>query len=50
MPTSIEGLETFTLSGNPADDEEKDHGDYSDADSFFKLPEGGSDADEDDDK
>ena len=50
MPTSIEGLETFTLSGNPADDEEKDHGDYSDADSFFKLPEGGSDTDEDDDK
>lgn len=50
MPASIEGLETFTLSGNPADDEEKDDGDYSDADSFFKLPEGGSDADEDDDK
>ena len=50
IPSAIEGLETFTLSGNPADDDEKDHGDYSDADSFFKLPEGGNDEDEDEDK
>ncbi|CUJ06547.1 DUF1013 domain-containing protein [Cognatishimia activa] len=43
MPTSIEGLETFTLGGDDtaglddprADDEEKD---FSDADSFFDLP------------
>jgi hypothetical protein len=48
IPTSIEGLETFTLSGNPADDDE-DKGDYSDADSFFSLPEDGED-DEDDKK
>tara|TARA_R110000787_G_scaffold21338_10_gene63232 strand:- start:2972 stop:3733 length:762 start_codon:yes stop_codon:yes gene_type:complete len=44
IPTAIEGLETFTLSGNPADDDDK--GDYSDADSFFSLPEG-EDDDED---
>tara|TARA_R110002074_G_scaffold56801_1_gene139964 strand:- start:913 stop:1674 length:762 start_codon:yes stop_codon:yes gene_type:complete len=47
IPTAIEGLETFTLSGNPADDDDK--GDYSDADSFFSLPEG-EDDDEDNKK
>ncbi|KIN78470.1 DUF1013 domain-containing protein [Sulfitobacter mediterraneus] len=53
IPTAIEGLETFTLSGTDADDEDEDDaskGDYSDADSFFSLPEGGSDDDEDDAK
>ena len=42
IPTAIEGLETFSLS--PAEEEaeatDKDAGDYSDADSFFSLPEG----------
>ena len=47
IPTAIEGLETFTLSGDDADDEEKDNSNYLDADSFFSLPEG--DADKDDD-
>jgi hypothetical protein len=52
IPTAIEGLETFTLSGNPASDDEDadDKGDYSDADSFFKLPEGDDEDDEDDRK
>ncbi len=50
IPTAIEGLETFTLSGNPADDDDEDKGDYSDADSFFKTPEAGDDEDEDDKK
>ena len=49
IPTAIEGLETFTLSGDD-DEEEADKSDYSDADSFFSLPEGGADADEEDDK
>ncbi|NNE51756.1 MAG: DUF1013 domain-containing protein [Sulfitobacter sp.] len=41
IPTAIEGLETFTLSGEdtPADEEADEKGDYSDADSFFSLPE-----------
>ncbi|MCX8225980.1 MAG: DUF1013 domain-containing protein [Sulfitobacter sp.] len=47
IPSAIEGLETFTLSGNPADDDDRDRGDYSDADSFFKLPEGDEDDDAD---
>ncbi|MBM1555709.1 DUF1013 domain-containing protein [Sulfitobacter mediterraneus] len=53
IPTAIEGLETFTLSGTDADDEDEDDaskGDYSDADSFFSLPDGGADDDEDDAK
>ncbi len=50
MPTAIEGLETFTLSGNSDDDEEKkDKSDYKDADSFFSLPEASDDEDEDED-
>ena len=48
MPTAIEGLETFTLSGTPAEEEDEDEKrnakEYSDADSFFNLP----DADDDD--
>ena len=43
MPSAIAGLETFTLSAN---DDDKDDTGYSDADSFFSLPD---DDDEDDD-
>lgn len=42
IPTAIEGLETFTLSGSPAKEPEYD------ADSFFNLPDN-EDDDEDDD-
>ena len=47
MPTAIEGLETFTLSGDTQDDDEdnKKDSDFADADSFFNLPD---DDDEDD--
>ncbi|MDB2406973.1 DUF1013 domain-containing protein [Jannaschia sp.] len=46
LPSSMSGLETFSLSG--ADDEDKpDRRDVRDADSFFNLPEGGDDEDED---
>ena len=49
IPTAIEGLETFSLSG-PAEDDEDEQADkeYVDADSFFNLPEGGGDEDDDD--
>jgi hypothetical protein len=52
LPSAIEGLETFSLSGTPAEDEEEKAAqkDYSDADSFFNLPEDQSDEDEDEDK
>ena len=46
IPSAIEGLETFTLGDAPADDEEESAGDFSDADSFFNLP----DNDEDNEK
>ncbi|MEM6303713.1 MAG: DUF1013 domain-containing protein [Pseudomonadota bacterium] len=40
IPTAIEGLETFTLSGSDDDDEDsKSDSDYADADSFFSLPD-----------
>jgi hypothetical protein len=42
MPSAIAGLETFSLSAN---EDDKDDTDFSDADSFFNLP----DDDEDDD-
>ncbi len=45
IPTAIEGLETFSLSGDMDDDEEKEK-EY-DADSLFNLPENKGD-DEDD--
>ncbi|MBL3701113.1 DUF1013 domain-containing protein [Sulfitobacter sp. BDSS02] len=52
MPTAIEGLETFTLSGTPAEEEEEEEKrnakEYSDADSFFNLPDA-DDEDEDED-
>lgn len=50
IPTAIEGLETFTLSGNDSEEEEeKERGDaeFADAESFFNLPKGGDGDDED---
>ncbi|MFK7869092.1 MAG: DUF1013 domain-containing protein [Roseobacter sp.] len=52
MPSAIEGLETFTLGDAPADpDEDVPAGDFSDADSFFNLPDGahGDDDEEEED-
>ena len=48
LPSAIEGLETFSLSTDTPDEEEKTDEDYADADSFFNLPESSSD-DEDKD-
>ncbi|MFY0621643.1 MAG: DUF1013 domain-containing protein [Pelagimonas sp.] len=50
LPSSMEGLETFSLSDPRGEDDEDKRSDneYLDADSFFNLPEGG-DKDEDDD-
>ncbi len=54
MPTAISGLETFTLSDNDdprgADDEEEDTREYSDADSFFNLPDSDEDDEDEDDR
>ncbi|WP_417587677.1 DUF1013 domain-containing protein [Pararhodobacter oceanensis] len=53
LPSNMEGLEAFTLGGSKAadDDEKKDKVDYSDADSFFNLPDGeGDDAEKDEDE
>ncbi len=49
VPSSMEGLETFSLS-DPRDEEEDESTDkdFADADSFFNLPDGGNDEDEDD--
>lgn len=47
IPSAISGLETFTLSDDDDTSDETEDGDFSDADSFFNLPD--SD-DEDDDK
>ncbi len=44
MPSSIAGLENFSLS-----EEEEKPADFSDADSFFNLPQGEDDDEEDDD-
>ena len=50
IPTAIEGLETFTLSGSSKDeDDDVPHGDFSDAESFFNLPDGAHDDDDDED-
>jgi hypothetical protein len=43
MPTAIEGLETFSLSGDPRDEDEDENKAIPDADSFFSLPENGTD-------
>lgn len=49
MPPSMSGLETFSLSGNDAEEEEvEDKRDVRDADSFFNIPDS-EDDDEDDD-
>ena len=45
IPTAISGLETFTLGD---DSEEESEGPVPDADSFFNLPEGGNDEDDED--
>ncbi|MEM7519896.1 MAG: DUF1013 domain-containing protein [Pseudomonadota bacterium] len=49
IPTAIEGLETFTLAGGDADaaEDKADAANYADADSFFSLPDGASDPEED---
>ncbi|MEL7099815.1 MAG: cell cycle transcriptional regulator TrcR [Pseudomonadota bacterium] len=44
IPTAIEGLETFSLSGTDDDEEEEDN--LVDADSFFNLPKDGGKDDE----
>ena len=52
MPSAIEGLETFTLGGSMdvADDDEDDTSDIVDADSFFNLPAGDAEDDDEDDQ
>ena len=48
VPSAISGLETFTLSGNDADEEKEVSIAGRDADSFFNLPDGdGGDGDDD---
>lgn len=48
IPTAIEGLETFSLSGDSVEDDEdtRKDDDFADADSFFNLPGGDLDEDE----
>lgn len=46
MPAAIEGLETFSLSTNDDEEDDKKDSDFSDAESFFNLPDG-DDSDED---
>ncbi|MEM9967061.1 MAG: DUF1013 domain-containing protein [Pseudomonadota bacterium] len=43
IPRAIEGLETFTLAGEGAEDEKAKEDAYLDADSFFSLPENADD-------
>ncbi len=53
IPTAIEGLETFTLTGQSSDELEKEEvsaGDFSDADSFFNLPDGAHDDEDEEDE
>ncbi len=47
IPTAIEGLETFSLSDEPEDKEDDEP--IVDADSFFNLPKGGGDEEDEDD-
>ncbi|GGC15771.1 hypothetical protein GCM10011363_35200 [Marivita lacus] len=48
LPSAIEGLETFSLSGSSYDrSESASKQDYADADSFFNLPDGAHDDDDD---
>ena len=48
LPTAIAGLENFTLSGDKDEEEDHDAKDFSNADSFFNLPDADEDEDEDD--
>lgn len=53
IPSAIEGLETFTLSTDVSDDEEdgeKKDSDFADAESFFNLPDGTNDDEDEDNK
>ncbi len=47
IPTSISGLETFSLSETPEEEKEEEKS-VADADSFFNLPSGSDDEDDDD--
>ena len=49
IPSSISGLETFTLSGNADDEDDKDPTAGRDADSFFNLPKSSDEDDDEDD-
>lgn len=49
IPTAIEGLGTFSLSGSDDDDEEDKNKPALNAESLFNLPAGGDDEDDDDD-
>ncbi|MFV0334303.1 MAG: DUF1013 domain-containing protein [Tropicimonas sp.] len=49
MPTAISGLETFTLGGDPREEEEERHEPILDADSFFNLPDADEDEEDDED-
>ena len=50
MPSNIAGLENFSLSKPDEEEDEKSSRDYSDAESFFNLPQGDDDEDGEDDK
>ncbi len=52
IPTAIEGLETFTLGGSKDKDDEEDEDtrDVGDADSFFNLPKGGDEEENEDER
>ena len=52
LPSAIEGLQTFSLSGSSREEEDEKKAarkDYSDAESFFNLPDDSSEDDEDED-
>ncbi|TFL17743.1 DUF1013 domain-containing protein [Jannaschia formosa] len=49
LPASMAGLETFSLTGSDDEEEKRDNRDPRDADSFFNLPEGGDDDEDEDD-
>jgi hypothetical protein len=48
MPSSMSGLETFSLSDNSDDPRDKDDGKTPDADTFFNLPDDDEDDDDED--
>jgi len=49
IPSSIAGLENFTLGGADTEEDQRPAADYSDADSFFNLPDDDDDDEDDDD-